>query len=759
MARRMLGLRVCNNLASLVEFGHRSSGYGYDCPEPDRGRERRHVEFRQGLTIGSIVGGDYRIDGVLGQGGFGLTYKGFDTRLGSSVAIKEYFPADMAVREDGTSVHVRSSREEGVFAWGREKFLEEARTLARFRHNNIVRVARLFEENNTAYMVLDFVEGETVERWARRNGAPPVEMLRSIVGRVLDALEAIHLAKVWHRDISPDNIMLRLNGDPVLIDFGAAKTELSTRTTTYAIVRKEYSPIEQVAVTDASLQGPWTDIYALAATLYRLVTGRVPVPSTDRLLDKLMDPASVVAAGRYPDALLQAIDWGLNLKARERPQSVSEWRQRLLDDGQFGRHPGHDTGLDSQRPPPVDDKTELATDEPTTSEPNRRRWAWNPFDRGQQGGANDDKTVAADDSLPSSIPSDLAIADKAAWEAAAAIGSLAALRGYMTSNPAGTMLAEAERRIGARLQNRQIRAFTGHVGPVYAVTLSADGQSALSAGSDMMIRQWSTTNGEEIAALKGHTRPVRHVAFLPDARFAVSAGDDRSARLWSLEQGNQVRAFDRHDSEVLSLAVTADGLGIVTGTRFRSVMRWDLNSGRAMSEFGDHNGPVTAIATTATGQYAVTGGQDRLLRLHAMPGLGLVRPLGQLPDGILSIAISPDGEKAAVACGDGAVYTWDLRATSGPDPRPAPPRQTLRGHDGAVRSVAFIADGRIILSGGRDGTLRLWHADTGQPLLVIAAHRDQIHAVASGPQQGFVATAGADGHVRLWDISDHAPPR
>ena len=711
---------------------------------------------RQTLKPGTVLGNDYEIRGVLGQGGFGVTYEAWDKGLETRRAIKEYFPVDMSRRESEDKIAAYSGIHNEQFVWGRTRFFEEGKLIARFGHPGIVKVIRLFEQNNTAYMVLDFVEGETVERWARRNGAPPVEMLRGFVGRVLDALEAIHMAKVWHRDISPDNVMLRLNGDPVLIDFGAAKTELSTRTTTYAIVRKEYSPLEQLTIAGSHLQGPWTDIYALAATLYRLVTTRVPISSTDRSIGEAMDPASVVAAGRYPDAMLQAIDWGLNLKARERPQSVSEWRQRLLDDGQFGRHPGHDTGPDSQRPPPVDDKTELAPDGTAAAAGNRWPWPWN---RNPQPGANDDKTVAADESLPSSIPSDLAIADKAAWDAASADGSLAALRGYMTANPAGTMLAEAERRIGARLQNRQIRAFAGHSGPVYAVALSSDGQSALSAGSDLMLRQWNTASGEEIAALKGHSRPVRHVAFLPDARFAVSAADDRSARLWSLEQGNQVRAFDRHDSEVLSLAVTADGLGIVTGTRFRSVMRWDLNSGRAMSEFGDHNGPVTAIATTATGQYAVTGGQDRLLRLHAMPGLGLVRPLGQLPDGILSIAISPDGEKAAVACGDGAVYTWDLRATTGPDPRPAPPRQTLRGHDGAVRSVAFIADGRIILSGGRDGTLRLWHADTGQPLLVIAAHRDQIHAVASGPQQGLAATAGADGHVRLWDISDHAPPR
>ncbi len=141
-----------------------------------------------------------------------------------------------------------------------------------------------------------------------------------------------------------------------------------------------------------------------------------------------------------------------------------------------------------------------------------------------------------------------------------------------------------------------------------------------------------------------------------------------------------------------------------------------------------------------------------------MPSLGLVRPLGQLPDGILSIAVSPDSGVAAVGCADGGVYTWDLRASGTPEPRPATPRHNLRGHDGAVRSVAFSADGRHILSGGRDGTLRLWRADTGQSMLVVNAHRDQVHAVAAASTQGTAATASADGQVRLWDISDLVPP-
>ncbi|MEZ5857332.1 MAG: hypothetical protein R3D67_22335 [Hyphomicrobiaceae bacterium] len=132
------------------------------------------MEFRQALPVGSILVGDYRILDVLGQGGFGLTYKADDLRLGAQAAIKEYFPSDLALREEGRStVIARSAREEELLAWGRAKFLDEARTLARFRHPNIVRVARLFEANNTAYMVLDFEMGPSLSQWRAALGRPP----------------------------------------------------------------------------------------------------------------------------------------------------------------------------------------------------------------------------------------------------------------------------------------------------------------------------------------------------------------------------------------------------------------------------------------------------------------------------------------------------------------------------------------------------------------------------------------------------------
>lgn len=288
------------------------------------------MEFRQALAVGSVLAGDYRIASVLGQGGFGLTYKADDLRLGNPVAVKEYFPADLALRESGLTVVPRSAREQGVFEWGRGKFLEEARTLARFRHPNIVRVSRLFEANNTAYMVLDFEMGPNLAEWRADLGRVPTQSeIDRIAEKLLDAVDAVHSDGILHRDIKPANVIMRDGGEPVLIDFGAARQALSAQSrTVHAIVTPGYSPKEQYAV-DLDRQGAWSDIYALGATLYFLVTGKPPPDALSRDLGDEM-PMDDLPGGEWRPGFLAAIDQAMRVKPEQRPQSTSAWRAMLL---------------------------------------------------------------------------------------------------------------------------------------------------------------------------------------------------------------------------------------------------------------------------------------------------------------------------------------------------------------------------------------------------------------------------------------------
>ena len=283
------------------------------------------------LPQGTVVGGDYRIVKVLGQGGFGLTYRADDIRLAKPVAIKEYFPADLAVRESSATVRTRASKDEGTFGWGRQKFLDEAKTLARFNQANIVRVARLFEENNTAYMVLDFEEGPNLLEWRRGlSDAPTGEEIDDIAAALLDAVEAVHDAGILHRDIKPQNIIMRDGREPVLIDFGAARQSLGGRShTVHAVVTPGYSPKEQYAL-DVERQGPWTDIYALGATFYFLATGRAPA---DALTRDLGDHEPLDIDRDYRRGLQDAIDAATQSRPEHRPQTVAELRDILFSDG------------------------------------------------------------------------------------------------------------------------------------------------------------------------------------------------------------------------------------------------------------------------------------------------------------------------------------------------------------------------------------------------------------------------------------------
>ena len=283
------------------------------------------------LPEGTELVGDYRIKRVLGAGGFGITYLAEEIALGRLVTIKEYFPADFAARLGTINAAPRSQGCAEDFRWGLDRFISEAQTLARFVHPNIVGVYRYFLANDTGYMVICFEEGGSFKSWlGRLKRAPRQAELDRILTPLLEALEFVHKANFLHRDIAPDNIIIRKDGSPVLIDFGSARGEMVSHSRTVsALVKPGYSPYEQYATT-ASMQGPWTDIYALGATLYHAITGKRPPDSPSRMVSDEYIAARQAALSSYRASFLTAIDQALNLEVTERPQSIAAWRGTLL---------------------------------------------------------------------------------------------------------------------------------------------------------------------------------------------------------------------------------------------------------------------------------------------------------------------------------------------------------------------------------------------------------------------------------------------
>ena len=240
------------------------------------------MDYRQVLQTGTVLDGKYRIERVIGSGGFGITYEAFDIGLAAPVAIKEYYPSQFGVRDATYSVRPRSERDREIFDRLLSSFLREARTLNQFEHPAIVRVLSVFEAYGTAYMVMKYETGPSLKAWlADLVRLPTQSELDRLVPPLLDSLEMMHSADFLHRDIAPDNIIVRADGSPVLLDFGASRRVMGEMTGTLTgVVKKGYSPQEQYA-TDSRSQGPWTDIYALGATLYRCISGR-DAPRGDR---------------------------------------------------------------------------------------------------------------------------------------------------------------------------------------------------------------------------------------------------------------------------------------------------------------------------------------------------------------------------------------------------------------------------------------------------------------------------------------------
>ena len=268
--------------------------------------------------------GEFELRHVLGVGGFGIVYLAFDHALEREVAVKEYLPATLVDRAETLHVTLRSPSDADTFALGLKSFVNEARLLAHFDHPSLLKVLRFWEANGTAYMAMPVLRGHTVKEVRLDMTRPPDEAwMRALLGPLLGAIERLHAEGVFHRDIAPDNIQIEPDGRPVLLDFGAARRVISDKTQSLtAILKPAYAPIEQYAEAGSVKQGPWTDLYALGATLHYLLLGRPPLPATARAVRDELPSLSSQAVPGCSVEFLNIIDWMLAPRPLDRPQSV-----------------------------------------------------------------------------------------------------------------------------------------------------------------------------------------------------------------------------------------------------------------------------------------------------------------------------------------------------------------------------------------------------------------------------------------------------
>jgi serine/threonine protein kinase len=731
------------------------------------------------LPDGTELVGDYRIKCVLGAGGFGITYLADEMALARLVTIKEYFPAEFAARSTTSQASPRSHDCAEDYKWGLERFIEEAQTLARFVHPNIVRVYRYFRANNTGYMVLHFEEGGSFKAWLRGlKRAPRQPELDRILTPLLEALEMVHAGDFLHRDIAPDNIIIRKDGSPVLIDFGSARGEIATHSKTVsALVKPGYSPCEQYA-TDGRRQGPWTDIYALGATLYHAVSGKRPPDAPSRMVADEYVPARGAALSSYRLGFLAAIDKALRLEVGERPQSIGEWREQLL-----APDPKHDRGrLSLGRA-----LERLRTGEPARSQAaqlRQRNGATEPLAQRPEPTAKLPPTppdapqakgqlldfidalkrrrseIAARKPAPAmaaaAAPARRSANAKAAPKAAAAVAKPAATDAESARRPAPAVLRRAPSRPRPvrrlRLPSRRWRQLLyrlviglGIAGIAVAYQDKfphTEGRGASAVPSQPQDLQPATR-------LTGHRGAVTGLAIGDEGRWIVSAGADGTLRVWNAGSGAPVRVIELDDGPATAIAV--DARRALTGHKGGAIVLWDLERAEKLGLFQHQPMPVTALSFAGDADHFAAASQTGTVALFDIRAPSLPTLLSEAQEGTQAIAGSRSLGLLASAGQDHTLRLWRTD--------PLSLARSWRGQSDAASALDMSLGGRSLASGSTAGTVRLWSTSSSRPLRSFRAHAGRVTSVAFARGDRLLASAGEDGQVKLWDLRGGRQPR
>jgi WD40 repeat protein len=592
------------------------------------------------LPSGTLLhNGDYSVAQVLGQGGFGITYLGRETRLDRTVAIKEFFLQGCS-RQDKRVLPVHGLSED-EYATARQRFLNEGRILARFRHPCIVHIHSVFEENNTAYMVMEYLEGRTLLELLEERGEPLSEVdAVGYIEHVGNALAVVHGVGLLHRDIKPENVMILADGRAVLIDFGIAGAideagQYGTRRVRRTLREGTpgYTPLEQY-VQHVPL-GPFTDIYALAATLYHLLTDELPVSAIERAAGLELPDVRQLNPG-VSETVARAVMQGLAMEIVQRPQSAQEFLDQLA-------------------------------------------------------GRSMTFATARDPHVPSHLrrPATLSRAAPAFFHVYK--GHFGKVRGIAFS-PGGEYLATVadSRVVGVWMvhSGRFLRALTGHSDWVRAVAFAPDGRTLASGGSDKTVRLWDVRSGRCLQTLQGGRGEVTSLAFAPDGKVLVSGNHDDMVHVWDVGSGDLLRTLQGHKDWVRSVSLAPDGRTLASGGSDLTVRWWDVRTGEPLRTLLGHSREVNSVAFSPDGRLLASASRDTTVKLWAVRTGQLLHTLTQHREAVNVVAFAPGGDVLASGSDDHTVKIWDSQTGI--------LLRTLPRHGSEVTALAFSPDGELL---------------------------------------------------------------
>ncbi len=579
----------------------------------------------------------YTVGQVLGEGGFGVTYKGLDNILGRSVAIKELFP-EGATRVRGKVIPPRSLGLQG-FAQSKTSFKKEASRLSKFDHKGIVHVFDVVEDNNTTYLIMEFLEGKTLAQVIGEKGKLSPEVVLLLANKVASALQVVHEAQLLHRDIKPENIFLTNDERAVLIDFGSARQFTLHKTSNHTrLVTPGYAPYEQY-VSEAKF-GPYTDIYALGATLYYALSGQIPPDAPSRALNDNLVPLP----SNTPSNLSQAINASMAIKIDSRPANSLAFIALLNKPS---------PKLTTPKSPIRNPKGKIVVQELGTLK-----------------GHNDyvnSVTFSPKGDLLASGSSDATVK---LWQVSAgkSLKTFSRRNGPVFSvafSPDGNTLVSqsANNKISLRqVRNRKkIKTLPGHDSLIYSIAFNHNGTLLASGSDDYSVKLWQIKDGKNLNTFLGHEHSIFSVTFGgPEGDILASGSGDNTIKLWQVSDGALLTTLSGHSDYVFSVAFSPKGDLLASGSMDGTVKLWKVKDGTLLRTFLGHESWVWSVTFNASGDVVASGSEDKAIKLwRVRDGKNLSTLLGH-DSFVYSVAFSTSGEILASGSGDKTIKLWEI---------------------------------------------------------------------------------------------------
>ena len=704
--------------------------------------------------------GEYIIESVLGHGGLGITYLARDTKLSSRVAIKEYFPQSLAFRESRSTIVAKTSGITGGaenYRWGLEQFLNEAQALAKFKHNNIVRVLRFLEANDTAYMVMEYEEGENLGEHLNKTGGYLKEsVLLSVFLPVLGGLQAVHDAGMLHLDIKPGNIYLRSDGTPMLIDFGSARQARGrSRQAQRVALTPTYAAIEHYP--NHGKQGPWTDVYSLGATLYRCVTGKEPLGAMVRYQglqhknQDLLKPATGFERPIYTSHIRECVDWAMKLSAKDRPHAAFALQRGLMGHGMTNDKPQQQSAV-SYRSGFKGISRVVANVDPKERKAGFLKKAFVGLVIVAAVGVFGLKFLLHNESITESQLYDgIAFVEQKLERIAekARQGVITALHIPVRrptdeppgSNPPLPEPIEEPKDAGFEPSKILVQTLNGDGQRAESLAFLLDGSLLASSYADGAVKLWNVQSGNLVHTLDDNNS-AGVVAVSPNGKFLATADSKNTIKLWNMSWGSAEKQLMGHNGRIIRMAFSPDGRTLASVSTDQTLMLWDINEERVAHEISGFGHDLLAMAFAPSGRRLATGHVNGEIKYWEVSTGKLVGYFQANDEEVTSIQFSPDGNWLASGGPNSFLKLWDTGLERND--------KTFIGAPDSVYTVVFSPDSKWLVVAGSSDAIQIWEVETAELAHELHGYNDDIYTVALSSDGALLAVGGGDQTVKLW---------